>query len=591
MLIVALMTTSHINAQEPTLADMPSTPFTIEAVEAGAVVAINKVGSPDAVNLQYSTNGGANWSTYTIGSGITLTNVGNKVSFRATSTNSRLANSSISGLTDRVIDKYHNISCSAATKIYGNIMSLLYNDNLSLRVELPSVGISDAWVCTLAKLFLNNTNIDIAVDEDWNPLLLLPATTLTNHCYEEMFKGCTSLTIPPALPAYVANVGVKNHCYESMFEGCTSLLSAPTLHLENDSHAFENHCFESMFAGCTSLKYATAISVGSFGSQEHCCKHMYQGCSNLKKMTCLTSEHLSLTGFGFNKTDEWLDGVSGSGRFICKTGASWEVSTSGIPSGWSKIETNAGLAVQLYEHTNIVESSLKWYIEQSCYVSVDRDDLVDGKGATFCLPFDFDTTGMPGTFYTFAGVSKSGDEWTATMTENTTTMLTAHTPYLYMPTSGANLDFSGIYTIGTLASLVPGEVTVGDWTLKGMYHPKVWKSVGNDYGFAANEQDGYYVGDFAKLGVGASILAMRCYLTYSGYGNPTYKGRKKGKTMTEELPDRIRVRLLSHEEATAISSVETEQNPDHWYNLQGQRLQSKPLTPGIYIYNGRKIKL
>ena len=40
-----------------------------------------------------------------------------------------------------------------------------------------------------------------------------------------MFKGCTSLTTAPVLPATY----LKLYCYESMFNGCTSLNSVTCL--------------------------------------------------------------------------------------------------------------------------------------------------------------------------------------------------------------------------------------------------------------------------------------------------------------------------------------------------------------------------
>ena len=51
--------------------------------------------------------------------------------------------------------------------------------------------------------------------------LLLPATTLTNMCYQYMFAGCQGLTRAPELPA----TGMTVACYASMFQDCTSLNS------------------------------------------------------------------------------------------------------------------------------------------------------------------------------------------------------------------------------------------------------------------------------------------------------------------------------------------------------------------------------
>lgn len=49
-------------------------------------------GRPPTISLQYSTDNGSTWNPFTVGSTtITLANVGDKVGFKATTTNSRMA--------------------------------------------------------------------------------------------------------------------------------------------------------------------------------------------------------------------------------------------------------------------------------------------------------------------------------------------------------------------------------------------------------------------------------------------------------------------------------------------------------------------
>jgi len=47
----------------------------------------------------------------------------------------------------------------------------------------------------------------------------LPATTLANSCYSNMFYGCTGLTTAPELPAETLAI----QCYSGMFVNCSSL--------------------------------------------------------------------------------------------------------------------------------------------------------------------------------------------------------------------------------------------------------------------------------------------------------------------------------------------------------------------------------
>ena len=74
----------------------------------------------------------------------------------------------------------------------------------------------------------------------------LPATTLTNYCYNDMFSGCTSLTTAPSLPATTLAIG----CYRLMFDGCTSLTTAPSL----PATTLAEYCYWCMFYGCANLK-------------------------------------------------------------------------------------------------------------------------------------------------------------------------------------------------------------------------------------------------------------------------------------------------------------------------------------------------
>ena len=68
--------------------------FTLTAREAGSTVKLEQKkygnsssGSYPTVSLDYSTDNGITWQSYTIGDTITLANIGDKVSFRATTTN------------------------------------------------------------------------------------------------------------------------------------------------------------------------------------------------------------------------------------------------------------------------------------------------------------------------------------------------------------------------------------------------------------------------------------------------------------------------------------------------------------------------
>ena len=107
-----------------------------------------------------------------------------------------------------------------------------------------------------AKWSIVGTNIACNGDID---LLLDYATvkngnhpSMANYCYSYMFRGCTSLTAAPSLPATT----LANYCYSSMFYGCTSLTAAPSL----PATTLASSCYFSMFYGCTKIKLSTTAS-------------------------------------------------------------------------------------------------------------------------------------------------------------------------------------------------------------------------------------------------------------------------------------------------------------------------------------------
>ena len=100
----------------------------------------------------------------------------------------------------------------------------------------------------------------------------LPATTLTQSCYNSMFQGCTSLTTAPELPATT----LTDNCYSNMFNGCTSLTTAPEL----PATTLARDCYYNMFQGCTSLTTAPDLPATMLLSR--CYYNMFQGCTSLK---------------------------------------------------------------------------------------------------------------------------------------------------------------------------------------------------------------------------------------------------------------------------------------------------------------------
>lgn len=242
-------------------------------------------------------------------------------------------------------------------------------------------------------------------------------------------------------------------------------------------------------------------------------------------------------------------------------------------------------------------SALSAYAGKTCTVTYSRS-FTEGKASTVCVPFAFDVTSAGGTFYTFAGITKSGNTYIADMTANVSTTLTPNTPYVFMPSATGAVDFSGTYTLP--ASLTAGEATSGDWKFYGTYTRLSYGTApmtGYVYGFASVDAtvEGHNVtaGQFVRATTGAGVPPMRCYLIYKD--GQAYTG---ARALTsggngEEMPQSIIVRLLgANGETTNIGSLDMttgEIEFDGWYSLDGRRLQGKPAAKGLYINNGKKV--
>jgi len=227
--------------------------FTIESAVDNNVV---KFGSFSSRTISASTDGGSTWTGYTASrnnkSTIATLNTGQKVLIKGLNS----AYYDLSGNTGYA----SNFTVSGNYIVYGNIMSLIYGDSFATATTLSRDHCFEGF-------FSSDENLISAEN------LVLPATTLSRHCYMNMFSWCTGITKAPVLPAASLNY----MCYVFMFWECTSL-----------SH-----------------------------------------------VTCLATD-ISYTYSGTKCTDGWLSGVAASGTFVKAAGMTgWPTGTSGIPSGWT----------------------------------------------------------------------------------------------------------------------------------------------------------------------------------------------------------------------------------------------------------------
>ena len=209
--------------------------LTFTAEEAGSSVTLNV---PTGNSFQYDLNG-TGLTDYTLGTEITLANVGDSVRFRGRNT---------------AFNASHHVSIVGKVACSGNVMSLRLDEDG--RDQGLSYGCYNY-------MFMDCTGLTAAPE--------LPETTLANRCYESMFFGCTNLTVAPELPATALATG----CYSSMFAGCERLTTAPELW----ATTLATGCYERMFYACRSLTTAPELPATTLAPR--CYSYMFAGCERL----------------------------------------------------------------------------------------------------------------------------------------------------------------------------------------------------------------------------------------------------------------------------------------------------------------------
>ena len=331
-------------------------PLTFEILSNG-VIRWKAQNTPYTVSIDYKLNDGE-WTSITSATGNSApsisVNEGDVIQFRGD-------NATYSSGSSRY-NYFSGTTCQF--KVCGNIMSLVNS------TEFATATLSSDY--NFYYLFYNCTGLTSAEN------LILPATTLTNHCYDGMFRGCIGLTQASSLPATT----LASNCYESMFNGCTSLTSAPslpaitladwcyyymfqgctsltqapelpatTLAIGCYQYMFQgctslaqapalptttlaNWCYSSMFNGCTSLTEAPELPATALATG--CYYYMFYGCTNLNYIKCLATDISASSSHAY-----WVGGVAPSGIFVKGLTASWPIGINGIPTNWIEIDINS----------------------------------------------------------------------------------------------------------------------------------------------------------------------------------------------------------------------------------------------------------
>ncbi len=228
--------------------------------------------------------------------------------------------------------------------------------------------------------------------------------------------------------------------------------------------------------------------------------------------------------------------------------------------------------------------------------------------STLVLPFsgrfDFSKNAR---FFTFSAMTydKESNKYTAVM-DQTENEFKAYTPYLaFFSDDTEALEFDRV----NIEPVAPAVTQQKDWYFIGTTGYKV---LGLDdeesqyyYGYAGMEFDGFKLGEFSRLGEGASIAPFRCYMRHiDSAGAPdSFDVITKAPTrsavpdnqfsvVTEEIPmpKAFDVILKAANGETGIATFDNETGEfrfEGWYDLNGNRVDEN--YQGVRVGGGKKV--
>ena len=197
-----------------------ATPLTLLALADGKITVNFNGGITLTGDIHYTINAGAEQTIPKNTTGAFDIAVKKNDVVQLYSLNSSLGGNSVAGARGgtRAVDegaKYINIRPSMKTEIFGNVMSLLKGKD----------GFANADALEAKNTFYGLFAGAEKLVNDADRQLVLPATTLQEGCYQDMFNGCKGIEKAPELPAPT----LEKDCYREMFYDCSKLNSVKCL--------------------------------------------------------------------------------------------------------------------------------------------------------------------------------------------------------------------------------------------------------------------------------------------------------------------------------------------------------------------------
>lgn len=235
-------------------------PLCFTAEGSNATVALVNGSSAPSVSMEYSTDNSA-WSSYTLGTTVTLANKGDKVYFRAADVNPRIGNSDIYRW-EAIYNNYFN--CNNVS-VSGKLVSVLRKD---MNESLTYTSEPCIYKCLFRNYNSNNPHIVSAKD-----LQLPNLSAFSAQEFMGLFVGSTL----SAAPAFPQRCSASFETFGYMFENCDKLssISSPMMTVTGiTAHAgrSDNPILDNIFLSMDKFNQQELVlvvdGVASFGSKD-----------------------------------------------------------------------------------------------------------------------------------------------------------------------------------------------------------------------------------------------------------------------------------------------------------------------------------
>lgn len=283
-------------------------------------------------DVSYSVDGGRTWvKTNNSNSSVVITTptltTGQKVYWKGNAVKMAV-NSSNRGLNASVF------SSTCDYDVSGNLLSLLWEETFDDGNTHSLSGKDYCFACMFYGARCKDCS-SLIVSEDDVPVSgfyeffyssrismppELPATSLANSCYQEMFFNCQYLVSAPQLNAMT----LRDMCYQSMFHSCPSLTGTFIL----PATTLVASCYFGMFINS---RLPSIVIMGENSNVSNCLRQVLRDDTSCNYIKLMANPTLS------NST-EFSRNVAASGVFVKHIDATWTTTGyDGVPTGWTVI--------------------------------------------------------------------------------------------------------------------------------------------------------------------------------------------------------------------------------------------------------------